>query len=396
MGQMKFYTFDETTYPGIPDYVGPETRLTNRFCNPELAAQTYGEHLDEWALCEDLGFDGALVNEHHFTYFNINPSSTVLAAALIMRTKRMKVGVIGHVLPLRHPIQTAEEFAQLDILSGGRFIGGIVRGVPQEYVSFNVDPFTSRERFAETYEILHKCLTEELFDYQGKFYNLKAVSVWPRPLQHPFPIWMPAGSAETIEFAAERRIPIARVWSPTAVFQDAFEYYKEVAQERFGWVAGPEHCIGSRYIHIAETTEQAIAECRDAVMYVRRLTTFSRPVQVPAAVPGIQTDRSFDYRKRSRGAEMPAPGTPFEKLRESGFIVCGDPDYVTEWLAQDMRTAGYGHFLGMFRVGSNAHQNVIKSKRMFAAYVMPRLRHINETLPPTATEPQAARPPVAG
>src|SRR4029453_15410468 len=135
-GPMKFYTFDQTRYPATPGSVGPETRLTNRFCNPELAAQTYGEHLDEWALCEELGFDGALVNEHHFTYFNINPSSTVLAAALIMRTRRMQVGVIGHVLPLRHPVQTAEEFAQLDVLSGGRFIGGIVRGVPQEYVSF--------------------------------------------------------------------------------------------------------------------------------------------------------------------------------------------------------------------------------------------------------------------
>src|SRR6266699_1728010 len=354
---MKFYTFDETTYPGIPDYVGPETRLTNRFCDPQLAAQTYQEHLDEWALCEELGFDGALVNEHHFTYFNINPSSTVLAAALIMRTKRMKVGVIGHVLPLRHPIQTAEEFAQLDVLSGGRFIGGIVRGVPQEYVSFNVDPFTSRERFAESYEILQKGLTEELFDYKGKFYDLKAVSVWPRPLQNPFPIWMPAGSADTIE------------------------YYKEVAKERFGWVAGPEHCIGSRYIHVAETTEQAIAECREAMMYVRRLTTFSRPVQVPAAVPGLQTDRSFDYRKRSRGAEMPPPGTPFEKLRETGFIVCGDPDYVTEWLAHDMQTAGYGHFMGMFRVGNNTHEKVMKAKKLFAEHVMPRLRHINETSP---------------
>jgi hypothetical protein len=103
---MKFYTFDETTYPGIPDDVGPEIKLTNRFCDPALAAQTYQEHLDEWVLCEELGFDGALVNEHHFTYFNINPSSTVFAAALITRTKRMEVGVIGHVLPLRHPIQT--------------------------------------------------------------------------------------------------------------------------------------------------------------------------------------------------------------------------------------------------------------------------------------------------
>jgi alkanesulfonate monooxygenase SsuD/methylene tetrahydromethanopterin reductase-like flavin-dependent oxidoreductase (luciferase family) len=312
-----------------------------------------------------------------------------------MRTKRMKVGVIGHVLPLRHPIQTAEEFAQLDILSGGRFIGGIVRGVPQEYVSFNVDPFTSRERFAESYAILQKCLTEELFDYQGKFYNLKAVSVWPRPLQNPLPIWMPAGSAETIEFAAERHIPIARVWSPTTVFQDAFEYYQEVAKARFGWVAGPESCIGSRYLHVAETTEQAIAECREAVMYVRRLTTFSRPVQVPAAVPGIQTDRSFDYRKRSRGAEMPPPGTPFEKLRDSGFIVCGDPDYVTEWLAQDMQTAGYGHFLGMFRVGSNSHDNVMRSKRLFAEHVMPRLRHINADSPTGEKVEQAAGQPTS-
>ena len=146
---MKFYSFDETTYPGIPDEIGPETRQTNRFCDPALAAQTYQEHLDEWTMCEDLGFDGVLVNEHHFTYFNINPSCTVLAAAIIARTKTLKVGVIGHVLPLRHPVQTAEEFAQLDILSGGRFIGGIVRGVPQEYVSYNIDPFTSRERFAE-------------------------------------------------------------------------------------------------------------------------------------------------------------------------------------------------------------------------------------------------------
>jgi alkanesulfonate monooxygenase SsuD/methylene tetrahydromethanopterin reductase-like flavin-dependent oxidoreductase (luciferase family) len=328
-------------------------------------------------MCEELGFDGAFVNEHHFTYFNINPSCTVLAAALIARTKRMKVGVIGHVLPLRHPVQSAEEFAQLDVLSGGRFIGGIVRGVPQEYVSYNVDPFTSRARFAESYEIMRKGLTEEIFDHQGDFYNLKAVSVWPRPIQDPLPIWMPAGSAETIEFAAERRIPIARVWNPTVVFQDAFEYYQEVAKEKFGWEANPEYFIGSRYIHVAETTEQAIEECREAVMYVRRLTTFSRPVQVPAPVPGLQTDRSYEYRKRSSGAEMPGPGTPFEKLRETGFIVCGDPDYVADWLAADMETAGYGHFLGMFRVGKNTHENVIKSKRLFAEHVIPRLRHIN-------------------
>ena len=90
---------------------------------------------------------------------------------------------------------------------------------------------------------------------------------------------------------------------------------------------------------------------------------------------------------------MPPPGTPFEKLRESGFIVCGDPDYVTEWLAHDMQTAGYGHFLGMFRVGSNAHANVMKSKRLFAEHVMPAFRD-EAGDQARAASGQAAVPPV--
>ena len=72
------------------------------------------------------------------------------------------------------------------------------------------------------------------------------------------------------------------------------------------------------------------------------------------------------------------PGTPFDRLRENGFIVCGDPDYVAEWLAKDMETAGYGNFLGMFRVGKNEHHNVMNSERLFAEKVMPQLRHINQ------------------
>jgi Luciferase-like monooxygenase len=95
---MKFYTFDELTYPGVPPEVGPEVRFTNRFCDPRAVTKTYHEHLDEWAICEELGFDGAFVNEHHFTAINIQPSCNITATAIIMRTKRMKVGVIGNIL----------------------------------------------------------------------------------------------------------------------------------------------------------------------------------------------------------------------------------------------------------------------------------------------------------
>jgi alkanesulfonate monooxygenase SsuD/methylene tetrahydromethanopterin reductase-like flavin-dependent oxidoreductase (luciferase family) len=371
---MKFYTFDELTYPGVPPEVGPEVRFTNRFCDPRIVTKTYHEHLDEWAMCEDLGFDGAFVNEHHFTAINIQPSCNITATAIIMRTKRMKVGVIGNILPLRHPVQTAEEFAMMDCLSGGRFIGGIVRGVPFEYVSYNVDPFTSSERLRESFDIVHKCLTEELVDYDGKYWKLTGVSIWPKPIQRPLPFWMPTGSLETIEFAAERRIVGCQVFYPSEAFRDSFDLYRKVAHERFDWQPGHDQFVGARLIHVAETNAQAIEEAREAVGYFFRV--FSRPVNNPAPVPGLHSDRSFTHRKRIE-RDFPGPHTPFEQMREDGFIVCGDRDYVTRWLENDMQIAGYGHFLGMFHVGNLAHEKVMASKRLFAEHVMPELRHLN-------------------
>jgi alkanesulfonate monooxygenase SsuD/methylene tetrahydromethanopterin reductase-like flavin-dependent oxidoreductase (luciferase family) len=382
---VKFYTFDELTYPAVPPEVGPEVRFTNRFCDPRVVTKTYHEHLDEWALCEELGFDGALVNEHHFTAINIQPSCNLTATAIIMRTKRMRVGVIGNILPLRHPVQTAEEFAMMDCLSGGRFIAGIVRGVPFEYVSYNIDPFTSRERLRESYDIIYKCLTEEVFDYDGKYWKLTGVSIWPKPIQRPLPFWMPTGSLETIEFAAERRIAGCQVFYPSEAFRDSFELYRKTARERFGWEPGHQQFVGARLIHVAESNAKAIEEARAAVAYFFRV--FSRPVNNPAPVPGLHSDRSFEHRRHVE-RDFPGPHTAFEQMREDDFIVCGDPDYVTRWLEKDMKIAGYGHFLGMFHVGNLAHETVMASKRLFAAHVMPALRHLNAD--PITEQPAAA------
>jgi alkanesulfonate monooxygenase SsuD/methylene tetrahydromethanopterin reductase-like flavin-dependent oxidoreductase (luciferase family) len=383
---MKFYTFDELTYPSVPAEVGPEVRFTNRFCDPLTVARTYQEHLDEWAVCEELGFTGAFVNEHHFTAINIQPSCNITAGAIIMRTRQMRVGVIGNILPLRHPVQVAEEFAMLDCLSGGRFIGGIVRGVPAEYVSYNIDPFTSSERLREAYDIIHKCLTEEIFDYDGKYWKLTGVSIWPRPIQRPLPFWMPTGSRETIEFAAERHIVGCQVFFPSAAFRECFDLYTEVAQERFGWMPGHDQFVGARLIHVAETNEQAITEGREAINYFFRV--LGRPVNNPAPVPGLHGDESYSHRRRIE-RDFPGPHTPFEQLRETGWIVCGDPDYVARWLERDMQIAGYGHFLGMFHVGNLPHERVMASKRLFAAHVLPALRHLN--VDPIADPRQAAR-----
>jgi hypothetical protein len=192
---------------------------------------------------------------------------------------------------------------------------------------------------------------------------------------------------ETIEFAAQRRITGCQVFYPPGAFKDSFDLYKKVAHERFDWEPGYDNFVGARLLHVAETNEKAIEEAKAAVAYFFRV--FSRPVNNPAPVPGLHTDRSFQHRQQIE-RDFPGPHTPFEQMREDGFIVCGDPDYVARWLENDMKTAGYGHFMGMFHVGNMAHDKVVTSKQLFAQYVMPKLRHINEE---TGGQKLETRPP---
>jgi alkanesulfonate monooxygenase SsuD/methylene tetrahydromethanopterin reductase-like flavin-dependent oxidoreductase (luciferase family) len=74
---MKLFAFEEITYPGLPRNLGPEVRITNRYCDPQLVVQHYREHLEELAWAEDYGFDGIFVNEHHFHRLQPQPDRKI-------------------------------------------------------------------------------------------------------------------------------------------------------------------------------------------------------------------------------------------------------------------------------------------------------------------------------
>ena len=105
----------------------------------------------------------------------------------------------------------------LDVISGGRIISGFVRGIGAEYHSYGVEPHHSRERFHEALDLIVRAWTEPgPFAWDGKHYRYRYVNPWPRPLQQPHPpISIPSqGRAETIEWAAERRYPLACTFGP--------------------------------------------------------------------------------------------------------------------------------------------------------------------------------------
>src|SRR6476469_8265976 len=137
--------------------------------------QAFAESFEQVDQAEAAGLDVMWLAELHTA-----PERSVLAApltiasAIAARTKRMKIGTGVQVLPLCHPLRLAEEAATVDQISHGRLIFGVGRsGFPRTYEAYGVPYGESRERFAETLEILKKAWTEESFSYKGQYYNFE-------------------------------------------------------------------------------------------------------------------------------------------------------------------------------------------------------------------------------
>ena len=114
---MQVFGFDLLAYPEHMDHLKVNGELPyplpKRHFRPDLAVQNYREHLDAWALMEELGFDGIGFNEHHTSPYGLMTSPNLIAAAASQRTQRMKLLLYGNLLPIHNPLRLAEELSML-------------------------------------------------------------------------------------------------------------------------------------------------------------------------------------------------------------------------------------------------------------------------------------------
>src|SRR5205085_8962518 len=122
-----------------------------------------------------------------------------IASAIAARTQRMKIGLAVQVLPLCHPLRLAEEAATVDQISNGRLIFGVGRsGVARTYEAYGVPYAESRDRFAETLQIIERAWSQPRFSFEGKYHRFDDVAVTPKPRQKPLPpIRVAASSPDT-------------------------------------------------------------------------------------------------------------------------------------------------------------------------------------------------------
>jgi alkanesulfonate monooxygenase SsuD/methylene tetrahydromethanopterin reductase-like flavin-dependent oxidoreductase (luciferase family) len=384
---MELFSFHLMPWPHLPDdYRGPAwITCPNDLYEPALGHELYNRYLDELELAEQLGFDGLVVNEHHQNAYGLMPSPNLFAAMLARRTTTAKIAVLGNALPLYNPpTRVAEEFAILDVVTGGRLIAGMVVGGGPEYYSFGINPAEARRRFAEALDLIIQAWTQPgPFEFDGEFHKLRYVNPWPKPLQQPHPpIWVPGiGSVETMELVAQRGFAYTGIpFFHMSVFEKNYALFRRTWLEA-GRDPDPSQLGLLLPIYVAETDEQAREEYEEHFWYfAHRLLD-----GVQLTPPGYTTARSAMRMLDAAGTFMLSVKT-WDDVIEGGYAIVGSPATVTERLTHHIATLGAGNLLGLFHLGTLPHDLTVKNLELFADSVMPALR---KEFPAGPTWPEA-------
>lgn len=341
-------------------FESPEGRTDREMVDEQLALMQ---------AAEDHGFDSVWPAEHHFSEYGVCASPAVTLAALARTTRRIRLGTGVVVLPLNHPIRVAEDFAMLDVLSGGRVELGVGRGYqPAEYRGYAVDQTRSKSLFDESLEVIRQAWTRDTVEFDGEHYRFHDVAVRPRPLQQPHPpLWMAALSEDSFEKAG--RLGLNLLFSPVfgGSIQTAatlFKRYRD-ALEAHGHDPATREVGALIMVYAGRTQEQAREEFAPSVIWYMR--TFSRHVAPHVGhdpVPGYE--QYTVYRDAAAVLE-------WDQLLATGVTICGEADYVTARIAE-IADIGVTHLLCWTRMGGLPTDRVLSHMEYMRDRVMPDLR----------------------
>jgi natural product biosynthesis luciferase-like monooxygenase protein len=229
----------------------------------------YGELTQSVKLADRLGWARVLTTEHHFHYYGgAVPNPAVILAAWARETKRIRLSAGVSLVPLRHPLQVAEDYALVDHLADGRFDMGVSRGfVPHEFEAFGVSQAETAERVMEGLDIIKKFWAGEPFAYQGKFWRFPRLEPWPRTFQRAIPIWI-AASNDLASFeragAGGYNLMMNQYPMNFAALVEKHGRFKE-AYAKAGHDPARRRSAIAFLVHLADTEEAAIAAAREAV-----------------------------------------------------------------------------------------------------------------------------------
>jgi len=341
------------------------------------AGQRYQQLWRELQLADELGFDYGFCVEHHFRpEESWMPSPNLYAVAAGARTRRIRLGAMGHVVPLHHPIRLAEEIAVADQMIEGRLEVALVPGITPHYFGpYGADFINRRARTLEFASFLKNCYTdEEHFSFKGQFHAFSETKIAVNPQQRPHPpLWIETRDPDTLSFCAKNGINTGYFFlfdRPTA----APRYRKYLADwAAAGWQHKP-NIAYSTSIYVDKTDRKALDRGLKQAGCAYR--GFLPPTDDPAELKRLQLEFSkvFEERGEMKAAETVRHLVDPEFLLANNLILVGSPDTVAQKLQAWAVEGVFNTFMGEFNFGSLPEEDLLRSIKLFGEQVLPKLR----------------------
>ena len=363
------------------------TPANDRWYTNDQLVETFDWALDISTHLEKIGFQEFWMAEHHFQPegYEAIPNLLMLGLYLSTQTDKLRFGCGFNIVPMWHPLRLAEDFAMADHLTKGRVLFGIGRGYHSREVetfgnpSTAIDNDANRELFEEQTEVLFKAFNQRSFSHHGeqydippavpyRGYDLKEITLVPRPRTLPVECWQPVVSASqrAMDFMVKHGIKgiIGGGAASGGTTDRVMEQWRDtLAQAGRETELGGDLTIGYT-IHLADTEEQAIKEAR---LYFEENMKMFAPLGFVRGLTSQQISDLADPSK-ARSAGLPT----LEQAVESGAWLCGPPESIIEKI-QDVQERYPG--LESINVGSvigTPQKVILEQLEWFGKEVMPK------------------------
>src|SRR5262252_4167770 len=187
--------------PQEPMDFGYFTLSDNHYVDNRRGANEFvADILDEAVYAEEVGLNSAWIGEHHFSTLGVLSCPDLVLAYIAARTRHVRLAPAVTVLPLHHPIRVAEQWSTLDLLSGGRVDFAAGRGYDRrEYLPLNVSFDHNQGIFEEGMEVVRRLWSADgPISHRGKHYTFTDVTITPKPVQQPLPVYVASFSRPSI------------------------------------------------------------------------------------------------------------------------------------------------------------------------------------------------------
>ncbi|WP_395107666.1 LLM class flavin-dependent oxidoreductase [Actinomadura sp. SCN-SB] len=323
-------------------------------------------------LADRLGYDSLWAVEHHFDDYAMCPDNVLLLAHVAGRTERLRLGTGAVILPWNDPLRVAEKMIMLDIVSGGRALFGMGRGLSRtEYAPFRIPMSEARGRFDEAAAMILEALETGYIEGDGPYYPQPRARLRPSPRESfKGRVYCVAGSPDSITSCVDLGAALMTIVTrPIPDLMPVFDSYRERFRAAQGTEPPPISVNVNMYCHEDAAVAKERAREYIGTFFFSNVRHYEMAGEHFADIEGYQRYAETAKVMREAGLEKSAAD-----YAECALV--GTPDQIMARLREIRDALGDFQLVVLPSFGGMPYDQAEKSLELFAREVLPAAREL--------------------